>query len=107
MIKNLLQLFFVLMVAVSAVYAQNTTEGNEPKVIDTLSDTYKNNFTIESPPASLSSSSKVKYISGFTENSSEPSSPETQYNDTTNSQDKKREPTAEELKENYKILKSN
>ena len=109
MIKNVLQIFFVLMISAFAAYAQAATEGEEPQVIDTLSDTYQKNFTIQSPPSNVTSSTsnKAKYISGFTEDSTNSSFNQTQNNSVTESQKEKQELTPQEQMDNVKILKSN
>jgi len=107
MLRNVLQVFLILMVAASVAYAEASTEEEQPEIIDTLSDSYQKNFTIQSPPADTSSSSrKVKYISGFTENSTNSSSTQAQNNSTTESQDENQEITPQEQLDNVKILKS-
>ena len=127
MVKNVFRVFLVFAVPASLAYAQTAAQGKTPKVIDPFSESYQNNVTAQSslPDASSAASYKVKYISAFTENSTDQSLPEDQ--DNTSAKLRRWEEavtaaansskqihssvqadiTGEDFKENYTVLKSN
>jgi hypothetical protein len=113
----------------SSADSSSTAPQNESKplkVIRTLSDGNQDHPTTQNSPDNPSSlpSKKVKYLSGFTEDSNKPNPPEAQDNSTVNLQNNEQVATAQvtnseqansnsenniagdDFKERYKVLKS-
>jgi len=127
MIKFVFQVYVVSMLTVSAAYAETTAVNNGPKVINTFSEDYQNDSskqsTSASQPLTSTSTQKIKYISGFTDNNPDATqvnsqdAPATNSNtqkvatDTGNSQPANSNPSADTSKvesgEPLKLLRSN